>query len=163
MSRDSRYLASIFRHETLRIGLSLDSHGWARIDELVGAMKANGRPINQSRLFEMAATDDKCRFTISEDGRRIRAAQGHSIEIDLALPEIEPPRLLFHGTEARNLDAIFRNGLKAGRRRHVHFLADRQTAIRGGGSHGKTVVLCVHAARLRESGHALYGKITVYG
>ena len=56
-------------------------------------IKVNEEIINYSRV-----TNEKKRFAFNEDKTMIRASQGHSIEIDLALSPVEPPEFLFHGT-----------------------------------------------------------------
>ncbi|KFE35815.1 phosphotransferase KptA/Tpt1 [Thioclava atlantica] len=104
MSNDSKFLARVLRHAPDEIGLSLGEQGWVRVDELLRAIKKAGRPLTRSQLEEIVATNDKSRFTLRGD--MIRAAQGHSIDVDLGLPALEPPETLYHGTASRNLDAI---------------------------------------------------------
>ena len=152
MSRDSKHLSRILRHEPELIGLKVDAQGWARIDELLRQLKRAGRGISEAQLLESVETNDKKRFTISPDGRRIRAAQGHSIDVDLGLPALTPPPTLYHGTASQNLDRIFERGLDPGRRLQVHLSSDPETAMRVGRRHGKPVVLRVDAARIYEDG-----------
>jgi putative RNA 2'-phosphotransferase len=156
MSRESKFLARVLRHEPEAIGLKLDRNGWVSVDDLLRAMKKAGRRLSRDQLVEIVALNDKRRFTLSEDGHRIRAAQGHSVEVDLGLPPAIPPHSLYHGTAARNLDAIFAHGLLPGRRRHVHLSPDPETAIRVGERHGKPVVLRIDAAAMQADGHTFY-------
>ena len=79
--RLSKYLSLILRHHPEVIGISLDAHGWADADELIlgiGQKKKFSREI----LEEIVRTDKKQRYSFSEDGSKIRANQGHSIQVD---------------------------------------------------------------------------------
>ncbi len=156
MSTESRYLSYVLRHAPEEIGLSLDAQGWAPIDELIRQLRRHGRRLDREKLVEIVATNDKKRFTISRDGRRVRAAQGHSIEIDLGLPVSEPPEYLYHGTSRDNLDSIFTDGLHAGRRRKVHLSTDPETAVSVGTRQGKPVVLRIECGRMHHSGFAFW-------
>jgi putative RNA 2'-phosphotransferase len=108
----SKFLSFVLRHNPGTIGLGLDAQGWARIDELIKKAGAAGRKFRREDLLDVVATNDKKRFSLSEDGLRIRAAQGHSVAVDLGLPPKEPPQVLYHGTATRFLDAIWSEGLK---------------------------------------------------
>ncbi|TNF14656.1 MAG: RNA 2'-phosphotransferase [Rhodobacteraceae bacterium] len=154
MSNDSKFLARVLRHAPDEIGLSLGEQGWVRVDELLRAMKKAGRPLTRSQLEEIVATNDKSRFTLRGD--MIRAAQGHSVDVDLGLLPLEPPETLYHGTASRNLDAIFATGLVSGRRRQVHLSPDPATGLRVGERHGKPTVLRVDAGRMHADGYAFY-------
>ncbi|GAA0901920.1 RNA 2'-phosphotransferase [Streptomyces thermoalcalitolerans] len=147
----SKYLARHLRHQPERIGLSLDEGGWVEIDTLLAAAAAHGFPISRAELDHVVATNDKRRFTI--EGTRIRAAQGHSIKVDLALPAATPPPYLYHGTVTRHLNAIRAEGLRPMRRHDVHLSPDRETAIRVGARRGRPVVLTVNAAAMHRDGH----------
>lgn len=152
MSNDSKFLARVLRHDPELIDIELDGHGWAAIDDLLRRLKKAGRGLSRLQLIEIVETNDKKRFTISEDGRRIRAAQGHSIDIDLGLPAVTPPPTLYHGTASQSLDRIFESGLNPGRRRQVHLSSDPEAATRVGARHGKPVVLSVDAGRMHADG-----------
>lgn len=156
MSRDSRFLSLILRHAPERIGLQLDKNGWVSIANLLRALKRSGRPLTRAQLDEIVTTSDKQRFTLSDDGLSIRAAQGHSIDVDLGLPPAEPPEVLYHGTARANLDQIFNEGLLPRRRRHVHLSLDPETAEAVGRRHGKPTVLRVDAGRMHRDGHVFF-------
>lgn len=148
----SKRLSYILRHAPESIGLTLDAHGWASVDELIAKCAAAGLSITWEQLAEAVATNDKKRFSFSEDGLRIRAAQGHSIEVDLGLGAIEPPALLYHGTATRFLPSIRAKGLVPGSRQQVHLSADAATATKVGARHGKPVVLTVAAGAMHAAG-----------
>jgi len=152
----SKFLSLVLRHKPDTIGLTLDANGWVDIDVLLGAARDHGKKIDRQTLDRVVATNDKRRFSISEDGTRIRAAQGHSVAIDLALAPIIPPEVLYHGTATRFLDSIMAKGLIPGRRRHVHLSADIETAERVGKRHGKPVVLIIDAAAMTTRGVNFY-------
>lgn len=147
----SKYLSKHLRHQPERIGLTLDEAGWIEIDTLIAACAAHGFRFSRQELDHVVATNDKRRFAI--EGTRIRASQGHSIEIDLGLPPATPPRHLFHGTVARNLEAIQAEGLRPMNRHAVHLSADRDTATRVGARRGRPVVLSVDADAMHSDGH----------
>ncbi|WP_138469229.1 RNA 2'-phosphotransferase [Poseidonocella sp. HB161398] len=156
MSRESKVLSRILRHEPGLAGLELGPGGWVRIDALLSGMRRAGHRLSRAELERIVAGNDKRRFTISEDGRRIRAAQGHSVAVDLGLPPMVPPETLFHGTARASLDAIWAEGILPGRRRHVHLSPDIETARRVGQRHGRPVVLRVAAARMQAEGHVFW-------
>ena len=126
------------------------------MDELLDACRRHGKPISRWQLEEVVATNDKKRFSFSADGLRIRANQGHSVEVDLKLEPREPPELLFHGTVARFLDSIRRQGLARGSRQHVHLSPDEETARRVGQRRGRPAILVVEAGRMHRDGHPFY-------
>ncbi|MGW5651783.1 RNA 2'-phosphotransferase [Streptomyces humi] len=147
----SKYLSKHLRHQPDRIGLTLDEAGWVEIDALLAATAAHGFPVSREELDHVVAANDKQRFAI--DGTRIRASQGHSVDVDLGLPPTTPPPYLYHGTVARNLDAIRTAGLKPMNRHDVHLSADRETATRVGARRGRPVVLPVDAGAMHRDGH----------
>lgn len=147
----SKYLSKHLRHQPERIGLVLDAHGWTEIEDLLRATAVNGFPITRAELDHVVAANDKKRFAI--DGTRIRASQGHTVEVDLDLPPAEPPAYLYHGTVAARLDAIRAEGLRPMARHHVHLSPDRETATRVGARRGRPVVLSVDAGAMHRAGH----------
>ena len=126
------------------------------VDDLLRGMKRAGHRLKREDLDRIVAENGKRRFTLSEDRRRIRAAQGHSVTIDLDLPAVAPPDELFHGTASTNLDAIWAEGIKPGRRQHVHLSGDPETAARVGLRHGKPVVLRIATGKMHEDGHQFW-------
>lgn len=148
----SKFLSLVLRHAPERIGIVLDEHGWTDVDTLIAKAKAAGIALDRTTLLEIIRTSDKQRFTLSVDGTRVRAAQGHSVGIDLDLLPAVPPSVLFHGTARTNVDAILAEGLKPGRRRHVHLSPDEETAHRVGMRHGAPVIFRVDTARMHADG-----------
>ena len=154
--RISKLLSLVLRHQPEAIGLKLDKHGWAEIDELLTLLEKNGDRISRDQLGSIVENDNKNRYAIDADGLRIRANQGHSIEVELGLPAIEPPEILFHGTVKKFLEAIACSGLDAGSRQHVHLSRDRETAINVGKRRGSPIILRVRSAAMHAEGHEFY-------
>jgi putative RNA 2'-phosphotransferase len=152
----SKFLSKVLRHAPGSVGLRLDEAGWAEVEELLAAAARAGVALDRPTLERVVGENDKQRFAFSADGRRIRASQGHSVEVELGLEPREPPETLYHGTAEHNLESIRREGLRPGRRTHVHLSADPDTAVAVGRRHGRPVVLRVAAGRMHRAGHAFY-------
>jgi putative RNA 2'-phosphotransferase len=152
----SKFLSFVLRHRPEAIGLELDPNGWADIDDLVERARAHGKPLTREGVEAIAATSPKQRFAISEDGRRVRASQGHSVDVDLGYQPTVPPETLFHGTIAASLAAIRAGGLQRMERHHVHLSPDVETARVVGMRRGKPVVLRVAAGRMHRDGHVFF-------
>jgi putative RNA 2'-phosphotransferase len=153
----SKFLSYVLRHEPHAIGLTLDREGWADIAALIAGARQAGRELDEALIRAVVASNEKKRFAISEDGRRIRAVQGHSAEsVSIAYAEKVPPEFLYHGTATRFLESILREGLKPGERQHVHLSQDTQTATAVGQRYGKPVVLTVAARRMQGQGYQFF-------
>jgi putative RNA 2'-phosphotransferase len=154
----SKFLSYVLRHKPEAIGLALDEQGWADIDALIANANATdqGFTLTRSLLQIVVDSNDKKRFTISDDGKKIRAAQGHSVGIDLQLKPVEPPEFLYHGTATRFLDSILQEGLKPQQRQYVHLSQDVETATKVGQRYGKPVVLTIKARLMFEQGLNFY-------
>ncbi|MFM0514269.1 RNA 2'-phosphotransferase [Paraburkholderia sp. RL17-373-BIF-A] len=162
----SRLLSKILRHEPEMIGIRLDSQGWVSVDELIRAIERAARTAGASKrlrtmpavtrdvILAVVATSDKQRFSLSAGGERIRAAQGHSIEVNLGYAAIEPPAILYHGTAWSNWASISIEGLTPRTRHAVHLSTDIDAATRVGARHGSPLVLVVDASQMYVDGHA---------
>jgi putative RNA 2'-phosphotransferase len=149
--RLSKRMSRHLRHAPEEIGLRLDPAGWVDVDDLLAALG-----VSRADLVEVVARNDKQRFAFSSDGRRIRANQGHSVAVRLGLPPVEPPAVLHHGTAARFLPAIMRDGLRPMNRHDVHLSHDVRTARRVGARRGNPVVLQVDAAAMHADGYEFH-------
>ncbi len=149
----SKFLSLVLRHDPSKAGVTLDAAGWVAVDELLAGCAAAGRPLTRAELAEVVAGNDKRRFALSPDGSRVRASQGHSVRVDLGLPDTPPPDVLHHGTSTASLPLVLRDGLRPMSRQDVHLSADPATAVRVGSRHGRPVVLEVDAAGLAARGH----------
>ncbi|HEX8654517.1 MAG TPA: RNA 2'-phosphotransferase [Allosphingosinicella sp.] len=155
--RLSKFLSLVLRHRPETIGITLDAEGWADLDLLIGRANAAGGRLSRAAVEDVVRTSDKQRFALSGDGSRIRAQQGHSTKaVSLTFEPAEPPAFLFHGTAERNIPSIRGEGLKPGRRHHVHLSGDRQTALAVGTRHGRAVVLLIDSGAMHGDGYAFY-------
>jgi putative RNA 2'-phosphotransferase len=152
----SRFLSFVLRHKPDAICLTLDTQGWVSIDELIDKSTAAGTRLERDDVLRIVETSEKKRFTLSEDGLRIRAAQGHSVAVDLGLEPREPPAVLYHGTATRFLDRILAEGLTPQGRQQVHLSTDQETAQHVGQRHGKPVVLQIDARRMHQEGFEFF-------
>lgn len=152
----SRFLSLVLRHKPETVGLALDSQGWVSIDELIAKSNAAGIRLDREDLLQVVETSDKKRFSVSVDGQLIRAAQGHSVAVELGLPPRQPPNLLYHGTATRFLDSILAEGLNPQSRQQVHLSNDKAVAFRVGQRHGKPVVLEIEAFHMYAKGFKFF-------
>lgn len=152
----SKFLSFVLRHQPSAVGLTLDSNGWVSVDELLRAFAQHDRSLTRAELEELVASSDKRRFAISPDGAMIRANQGHSVAVDLALRPARPPDVLFHGTVARYLPAIRVEGLIKGERHHVHLSETQEVAVIVAKRRGEPYVLEVDARAMVEHGVVFY-------
>jgi putative RNA 2'-phosphotransferase len=148
----SKFLAKHLRHAPDALGLTLQPGGWVPVVDLLAASAGIGFAIAYDELIECVETNDKQRFSFDDTGDLIRANQGHSVQVDLQLEEKEPPAVLYHGTVERFLASILAEGLKKGKRHHVHLSQDVATARRVGARRGKPVILRVAAGRMYAEG-----------
>ncbi|GAB2806675.1 RNA 2'-phosphotransferase [Actinocorallia aurea] len=123
------------------------------VADLLEACRRHRMALSEADLREVVAGNDKRRFAFSPDGLRIRASQGHTITVDLGLPAVTPPDVLYHGTVGSVLEAIFREGLRPMDRHAVHLSPDTETARRVGARRGRPVLLRVDAAAMAAAGH----------
>ncbi|GIJ80587.1 putative RNA 2'-phosphotransferase [Micromonospora phaseoli] len=154
LTSTSKFLAYVLRHRPGAVGITLDPGGWIEVDVLLAALARHRRPVGPELLAQLVTGTDRQRFELHEG--RIRAAQGHSIRVDLQLQPATPPPLLYHGTVARFLVGIGVDGLLPRGRTHVHLSSDRRTAATVGARRGEPVILTVDAAGMHRDGFTFY-------
>lgn len=154
----SKFISLILRHKPETIGITLDEHGWANVDELIAGVSKT-RDFNMEMLEEIVRTDEKQRYSFNEDKTLIRANQGHSIPVDVELEKKEPPRYLYHGTAEKYRESIERQGLIPKSRLYVHLSKDIETAIKVGSRHGKPVVYRVWTGKMHDAGFDFYQSV----
>ena len=152
----SKLMSLVLRHKPEEIGLTLDENGWANVEELISKINAKGINVTNDIIREVVSTNDKKRFAFNEDKTKIRASQGHSIEVELNLIERIPPEILYHGTATRFLESILQKGLQRQSRQHVHLSTTVETATSVGSRHGKVVILSIDAKRMQNDGFKFY-------
>ena len=156
LKKASIFISLVLRHKPEAAGIALDEHGWANVDELLNGLREHGHPITMEQLEEIVRTDNKQRYSFSEDKRLIRANQGHSIPVDVELAEAEPPEFLFHGTATRFLPAITEEGLKPMSRLYVHLSKDKDTARTVGARHGVPAIITIRAGEMHREGYRFF-------
>jgi putative RNA 2'-phosphotransferase len=152
----SKFLSLVLRHKPQALGLTMEQEGWVGVDELIDKAVIAGKPLTLEVLKKIVREDEKQRYAFNEDETKIRASQGHSIDVDLKLEPADPPEFLYHGTAQRNIESIKHKGLLRQQRHHVHLSQDRQTAKQVGARYGKPVVLAVLAGQMAENGYLFF-------
>ncbi len=155
-TRASKFLSLVLRHQPKTAFLTLDSAGWTSVEDLLRGCAKARHPLTRKQLQHIVETNAKKRFEFSADGTRIRASQGHSIQVDLAYEPQEPPELLYHGTATRFLDSIRAQGLLKKERHHVHLSAETRITMEVGARHGKPALLTIRSAAMSTAGHTFY-------
>lgn len=156
ITRLSKLLSFVLRHNPAHLGLTLDEQGWVNVDTLLTQAQAHQVPLTREALVHIVETSPKQRFRFTSDQQRIRASQGHSVEVALGYELLVPPAVLYHGTATRYHEQIMRKGLQRISRQQVHLSADMATARQVGSRHGKPVVLAIDAARMHAAGSTFY-------
>ena len=151
-----RFLSRVLRHQPQAAYITLDRHGWADIEKLLAGCVRAGKSMDRETLERIVRENSKQRYSLSPDGKKIRANQGHSIPVELELREAEPPSRLYHGTATRFLESIRREGITRQSRQQVHLSATVETAAAVGARHGSPVVLPIDAAAMGRDGHAFW-------
>lgn len=152
----SKFLSFVLRHSPETIGISLDENGWANVDELLQKSSRDGKILTIEMLTHVVESNDKKRFAFNNDKTKIRASQGHSIEIELNLTAVTPPEQLYHGTVAKYLEGIKKEGLLKMSRQHVHLSKDKETAVKVGSRRGLAQILTVNAGEMHRAGFQFF-------
>jgi len=155
-TRISKFLSLVLRHQPQTLGLQLDENGWTNVEQLLDGMNQAGFSIDRQILIHVVETNAKKRFAFNETQDRIRANQGHSIEVELGYHPQNPPAILYHGTSIHSVTAIQQLGLTKMSRHHVHLSADVETATKVGQRKGKSVVFEVYAKQMFDQGFIFY-------
>ena len=96
-TRVSKWLSYVLRHKPGEIGIELDKNGWVNVGELTSKLNTQNAQINFEILKHIVETNSKKRFALNDDLNKIRASQGHSIDVELGYTEQQPPEILYHG------------------------------------------------------------------
>lgn len=152
----SRFLSLVLRHKPEEIGLALDSQGYLSVDELIEGINNTGRVIDKRILDEILSSDNKQRYSYDSTGTRIRANQGHSIEVNLGLQKKTPPKILYHGTAEKFVSAIEKEGLIRKKRTYVHLSKDLETAKDVGSRRGEPVIFEIDTEAMIEDDYEFY-------
>lgn len=154
----SKFISLILRHKPETIGIALDEHGWANVEELIEGVRKTHK-LDMETLERIVAEDEKQRYSFNEDKTLIRANQGHSIPVDVELEEVVPPETLYHGTGEKYVASIDAQGLIPKSRLYVHLSGDKETATKVGTRHGKPVIYIVHSGDMHRDGFKFYRSV----
>ena len=152
----SKFLSLVLRHEPSAAGVTLDEAGWVDVDVLLAGCAAHGQWITLEELREIVRTSDKQRFALSQDGLRIRANQGHSVEVELGHAPASPPEVLYHGTGRQHVASIRASGLQKQKRHHVHLSEGRESAAAVGRRQGKLAMIEIRAGEMSRDGFVFF-------
>ncbi|SHM90001.1 RNA 2'-phosphotransferase [Mucilaginibacter sp. OK098] len=152
----SKFLSLVLRHQPELIGIKPDEQGWVNVAELLKQANAHGKDLNIELLNHVVETNSKKRFAFDEGRQKIRASQGHSIEVELGYEPQTPPEILYHGTGEKSVSSILNSGLEKRSRQHVHLSRDTETAVQVGRRHGKPAVFNVLSGEMHKNGHVFY-------
>ena len=156
MTKISKYISCILRHKPELIGITLEKNGaWADVGQLIKGVSKR-YPINREILEEIVAQDEKQRYSFNADKTKIRANQGHTVDVQIPFRELPPPEILYHGTGTKNIGSIFQTGINKGKRLYVHLSQDVPTAVKVGSRHGNPVIFCVSALAMYNDGYVFY-------
>lgn len=146
--RKGKQLSFLLRHDT---EYRFDEHGYREVQDLV-----QNHGFTKDEILELVETNDKQRYEFNDDKSKIRARQGHSVNVNVDLKETLPPDVLFHGTATRFLESIREKGILKMSRNYVQLSEKIDTAMEVGGRHGNPVVLGVDTKTMREDGIKFY-------
>lgn len=152
----SVFISLVLRHKPELAKINLDKNGWADVDKLIVGINGTDRKIDRTLLEHIVETDSKMRYCFSQDRKKIRANQGHSVKVDLELKQRIPPDLLYHGTAPHFLDSIISQGLIGKGRLYVHLSNDIDTAVNVGKRHGNVIVLSIDTLRMVQNGFQFF-------
>lgn len=152
----SKFLSLILRHKPEEIGLKLDREGYIKVNELIEAVNKSGRELNEDILADIVHKDSKKRYSFNKGYDKIRANQGHSIKVDLGLPQAAPKSKLYHGTVNKSVKSINEKGLLKGSREHVHLSESINDAKEVGKRRGKPVVYEIDTLKMIKDGYVFY-------
>ena len=158
LKNTSKFIALILRHKPESIGIRLDEHGWANVDELVDGI-AKTQVFDREMLEDIVRTDEKQRYSFNEDKTLIRANQGHSIPVDVELKKKTPPNILWHGTGEKYTASIETKGLIPKSRLYVHLSEDTDTARKVGSRHGKLVIYEAATGAMQTDGYDFFQSV----
>ena len=152
----SKFLSLVLRHQPLAIDITLDEQGWVNVDELLKQANAHGHSLDLEVLNHVVETNSKKRFAFDESRQKIRASQGHSVDVELGYQAQMPPEVLYHGTGEKSVQSILNTGLERRSRQHVHLSRYKDTALQVGSRHGKPTLFEVLAGEMHDKGYVFY-------
>lgn len=154
LNKISRSIVKCLRHSPQEWNIVLDKNGWAKTIDILDRFN-----ISKQQLEEIVITNDKKRLQFSDNNDLIRAAQGHSIDINIenSWQLVTDIDFLYHGTSKQNLDSILANGLQKMNRTHVHLSKTKEVAISVGLRKDQNpTILTIDSKQMIKSGYKIY-------
>lgn len=142
-TNESKCISYLLRHAAVKEKLAMDKHGYVLVADLIAKCLEKEVTLTEDILSEIVASDSKGRYSYNDTKDKIRANQGHSIEVDLQLKKKIPPVILYHGTSSSALEGIKKTGIQRMKRHHVHLTDDIETATSVGMRHGSEVIIVI--------------------
>ena len=159
LKRVSKLMSLVLRHNPSKLGIEVDKNGWTDLKILMSRMNDKGLEVTMETIEYVVENNNKKRFSFNSDKSKIRANQGHSIDVDVELEEVKPPHNLYHGTVDKFLGDIMDSGLKKMNRLHVHLSEDLETATNVGSRRGKPVILEIASNKMFFDGYKFYKSV----
>merc|ERR1711976_345375 len=166
--RLSHKLSSILRHGNDGFkDIFTAQNGWIDVDYLLAkSVYCKNANVDRALLDEVVKNCPKQRFKISEDGRQIRASQGHTIpigEAELKAINIEEAKsydCVVHGTYYKSIGVIMQSGLNRMARQHIHLTAsdrvDSRIGVISGFRASCEVLIYVDMVQAIEDGYPFF-------
>jgi putative RNA 2'-phosphotransferase len=151
IKKASKFLSYVLRHKPEKANVKLDIEGWCPVNELL-----RNTYLTWDLIRNAVEQNDKKRFEFNEKGDKIRARQGHSVDVHLGYKEVVPPDMLYHGTASKYVDSIYKDGIRKMKRHAVHLSGDEETAKKVGSRHGKPAVIVIKSKEMHENGYKFY-------
>lgn len=150
MKDKQRFIVYALRHDPAAIPVTLDHEGYCEVSQLLENLKITKEELDSCMIQSGG------RLVLSEDGKKIRAAHGHSVRIDYEYGDT-PPDVLYHGTSVRFIGSIMESGLLPMGRSAVHLSEKVETALNVGSRHCRNgndgiAILEVDAKAMLENG-----------
>ena len=121
----SKAMSYLLRHGLVKEGLTVSRDGYVLVDEVLKWLNAHGHGLTVTDIRDIVRADKKTRFALDESTGclRIRANQGHSVELEQPVlsPYLTEGQVL-HCTLLVHENDIRRTGLSPMGRTHVHMI-----------------------------------------
>ena len=122
LQNKSKRLSYLLRHNPEELSISKD--GFISTIEILNKLS-----ISMEQLESIVNENDKKRFSFSEDKTKIKASQGHTIQVEIKMKEYQGENIkIYHGTSKYNLESIKKKGLVPMKRQYVHLTKNIKTA-----------------------------------
>ncbi len=145
-----RFVSGALRHFADDLGLAMNQRGWVDLNILCDVMKTRYKWATKEKLLAIIESDERGRYEVQ--GTKIRARYGHSVAVNMDLPDNDLS-VLYYGASPEESDMIIESGVKPVRQRYVHLSTSKEKAIEVATIHtDKPVLFVVDAKAAQDSG-----------